>query len=372
MKLVQKILSHGLLIAFVVAAFFIVTNRAELFPRWFAKSQTATGKAASEQTAAPVAPPAHRVTRPLPEKTLIKKEGATVQPVAPAGAESGNAETAPTPTTQATVETRADDSSASAPVTQAPAAVEAVPPAAETLAPAAETSNAADAASSAAEPAAPAVAAPPPAVTAPTSAPSGVVTESAEAGAVSAWQQRDDGAAPGASTYRPLGNTGPADDQPATADAPVPAPVNQGSTPAAATPAPVETSVPTASSPQSTDATAAGATVTSQAGSGNEQLEQQLTAVRALYWRRDLRGAAAGYQSLGQTYPDNADVWGEIGNFYFSVRQIDAATGAYSRAIELLARQGDPLRARQLLAVLYRMDAAAARELEKRLQQSGG
>ena len=41
MKLIQKILSHGLLIAFVVGAFFAYTNRAELFPQWFGKKEKA-------------------------------------------------------------------------------------------------------------------------------------------------------------------------------------------------------------------------------------------------------------------------------------------------------------------------------------------
>ena len=38
MKLVQKVLSHGLLIAFFVAVFFVYMNRAELFPQWFSKA----------------------------------------------------------------------------------------------------------------------------------------------------------------------------------------------------------------------------------------------------------------------------------------------------------------------------------------------
>ena len=35
MKLIQKILSHGLLIAFFVAVFFLYLYRADLFPQWF-------------------------------------------------------------------------------------------------------------------------------------------------------------------------------------------------------------------------------------------------------------------------------------------------------------------------------------------------
>jgi hypothetical protein len=35
MKLIQKILSHGLLIAFFVGVFFLYLYRADLFPQWF-------------------------------------------------------------------------------------------------------------------------------------------------------------------------------------------------------------------------------------------------------------------------------------------------------------------------------------------------
>ena len=37
MKIIQKILSHGLLIAFFVAVFFIYLYRGDLFPQWFDK-----------------------------------------------------------------------------------------------------------------------------------------------------------------------------------------------------------------------------------------------------------------------------------------------------------------------------------------------
>ncbi|MFQ5644190.1 MAG: hypothetical protein ACE5FQ_10910, partial [Thiogranum sp.] len=64
MKLVQKILSHGLLIAFIVAAFFIYMNRVDLFPQWFAKPAPAT---VSPSQATPDSPAAATVEAPVPE-----------------------------------------------------------------------------------------------------------------------------------------------------------------------------------------------------------------------------------------------------------------------------------------------------------------
>ncbi len=357
MKLVQKILSHGLLIAFVVAAFFIITNRAELFPQWFAKPQASVDKAVSEKSAAPVVPPASTVTRPLPEKTLVKKEGRSVEPAAPAGDASGGGAIAPTPAVPPVAETRSEAPSAPAEPT--------TPPVADTVTSPVETAPATAAEESSAAPVVT-----PPAAEVPAGAESAAVAESAEeAGAVSAWQQPAAGATAEPSTYRPLGEASPADvAAPAGAAAPVEVPATESAEPAA-TPASSAAAVQVPVQPEET-AAVSGA-VESQASAGDEQLAQQLEEVRALYWARDLRGAAAGYKSLGQAYPDNADVWGEIGNFYYSLRQAGPATTAYSRAIELLVQQGDKPRARQLLDVLYQLDASAARELEMRLQQTG-
>lgn len=101
-------------------------------------------------------------------------------------------------------------------------------------------------------------------------------------------------------------------------------------------------------------------------------LEAQLERARALYWHEDMRGAAAIYQALTEAYPDNPDVWGEAGNFYFSQQQRDLAAEAYYHAIDLLIQQGRLPQARQLLDVMHQLDAAAARKLERRLAAAGG
>ena len=57
MKMLQKILSHGLLIAVIVAAFFMYTNRAELLPNWFGKDKTAQADQVDKRAAVqPVEP----------------------------------------------------------------------------------------------------------------------------------------------------------------------------------------------------------------------------------------------------------------------------------------------------------------------------
>jgi tetratricopeptide (TPR) repeat protein len=100
-------------------------------------------------------------------------------------------------------------------------------------------------------------------------------------------------------------------------------------------------------------------------------LERQLEVARQHYWQRDLRSAAEAYRTLSETYPKNPDVWGEMGNLYFNLRQREPASAAYSRCIELLIEQGEEVRARQMLNVLYQLGAPGARELEARMQQAG-
>jgi tetratricopeptide (TPR) repeat protein len=75
MKLIQKLLSHGLLIAFFAAVFFIYLYRVQLFPQWFGEQeQTVAMQSESEaqQEAADVA-----ATEPAPVEA---------QPAAAAGA----------------------------------------------------------------------------------------------------------------------------------------------------------------------------------------------------------------------------------------------------------------------------------------------
>ena len=93
MKLVQKILSHGLFIAVIVVAFLIYTKRADLFPQWFGASHATAANSTGDRLAAAkpdtgALPPAHTVTRPLPEKTLSKKQVVPAAPVPGKGMEA--------------------------------------------------------------------------------------------------------------------------------------------------------------------------------------------------------------------------------------------------------------------------------------------
>jgi Flp pilus assembly protein TadD len=148
-------------------------------------------------------------------------------------------------------------------------------------------------------------------------------------------------------------------------------PTEQAPPPEAGSPAPDQTGMnepaaqaPAAAAPQQTPPAAA-----SQQTPEDKQLQAQLEQARALYWRRDMRGAALVYQSLSQAHPQNPDVWGEAGNFYFNLQQREQAANAYYHAAELLIQQGQQRRARQLLDVIYRLDKDKASALEARLQQ---
>jgi len=101
-------------------------------------------------------------------------------------------------------------------------------------------------------------------------------------------------------------------------------------------------------------------------------LDNRLQDARRHYWQRDLRGAAMAYQALGEDYPTNPDVWGEMGNVYFGLHRREPAANAYARCVELLIEQHEPIRARQLLNILYRLDAPAAYQLEARIRHVGG
>ncbi|MGW8311170.1 MAG: hypothetical protein ACWGNB_08925 [Thiogranum sp.] len=336
MKLVQKIISHGLFIAFVVTAFFLYTNRTELFPRWFAGSSAASADsdAGQDVATADVAPedvaPATTVTRPLPEKTLVR------EPVAPAE---------DTPEEQSVPPKPAEEQSADQ------AAV----------------------------------------VSEEESGPAAVVDEGA-AGATDAehnWAVPEQGLAQQPS-YRPLDEgdreeAGPAATEPTAGE--VEASSVQAEDEAPATE--VEQAQPTVEdagttvAPGATDdnGTAQAEGAESQADSTDRpaveaqpvtgettDLARQLEQARSLYWKQQSEAAESAYQALAREHADNAELWGEIGNFYYSLGRNEQAVEAYSRAIELLVRDDKQERARQLLEVLSRLDQQKARELEMKMR----
>jgi len=104
----------------------------------------------------------------------------------------------------------------------------------------------------------------------------------------------------------------------------------------------------------------------------DSSLEKQLQEARLYYWNRNLSAAESAYRMLSKAYPQNPDVWGEMGDFYFNLGQRKPASAAYYRSIELLSAQGEQERAYKLLGILYRLDAPGARKLEMQMQQAGG
>jgi hypothetical protein len=300
MKMLQKILSHGLLIAVIVAAFFLYTNRAELLPNWF-------GKAGSETA-----------------QTDGVNQSATVQATDPVAATQ---ETKSTGTADLNAET-----TTSVPVTPETALATPVPGAVGTYRPL--------------EPAEQGVAA--------------SDTRSAQVPETPVYRPQEDeavdtNAVAAGETGMGVGETPDESTRPEEQVA--------GSEVVDQQPAPVE-------QPAAPETTAVVAPGTASNKSEGKTVQQQLEEARQLYWQKDVTGATEVYEALGRDYPGDADIWGEIGNFYYSVQQSESAGTAYYRTVSLLIDKGDTQKARQLLGVLYELDANRGRELDARLQQS--
>lgn len=403
MKLVQKILSHGLFIAFIVGAFLVYTKRAELFPQWFGTPQPVAAKASGEKLAdatpdTGVPATERKVSRPLPEKTLMKKE---VEPPAapeqaappesapgvetpvpgqqtsPAGSTSTSPGPAEAPTAQQGTATDAgttqpvfrplDKSEQQQAAAEAATAKQATGTDAETTQPVfrpldeqeREQAGAQQSEPPASEKA-PGEGAPAQPVFRPSDKGQSVQTGETVASAAPA--------APATETVAPGQAEAPPAGQSEAANAPP-----QPAADKVAVAAPAE--VARAAAPKAAaDETAAAHTPSGPPAAGEDaRLQQMLEQARELFWRRDLREAAAAYSAVSDAYPDNAEVWGEIGNFYYSLHKAEPAGEAYARAIELLAQNDEPMRARRLLDVLFRLDPEKARELEALLRaQSGG
>lgn len=86
MKLIQKILSHGLLIAFLVAMFFLYQERTELFPQWFGKS--AQRASAPVKVVKKTPAPAPAPVEPSPAATETAPVVTQQQPVMPSSADT--------------------------------------------------------------------------------------------------------------------------------------------------------------------------------------------------------------------------------------------------------------------------------------------
>lgn len=101
---------------------------------------------------------------------------------------------------------------------------------------------------------------------------------------------------------------------------------------------------------------------------GDEDLAVAVNAAREVYWSGDLAGAEARLTALAESHPDNADLQGELGNFYFTQRNYPAAATAFLRAGEILVSEGRYAQAAALLPVLGQIDYEKAQLLAQKLQ----
>jgi hypothetical protein len=288
MKIIQQILSHGLLIVFFVAVFFVYLYRGDLFPQWF-EQQAQSGETSSQSAAA--------------QSPVVGAD----EPQ-PAQAAAGS-----------------DDES------QAVAAPEPVVAAVEQ----------------------PTVTEPLPAATS-AAAQSEAVTDGPVAAAQSAESAAPTADAATAAQFRPVG---PEETSRRTNNLVAEAP----------------DSIITAPEyrPLKAKKTAPPAAAADSGAAGESDFRSQLEQARQHYWRSDMSAAEQAYRGLTESHPERAEVWGELGNLFFSQREMVQATDAYYRATDLLIEQGDAERARQLLGTMYQLDANKADELDAQLRQAG-
>lgn len=345
MKLVQKVLSHGLLIAFIVAAFFIYTNRMDLFPQWFAKPAPAT--AGHSQRLAESQATATQAARS--DTVVSEPETGVSEPVAELSAVTAvdNQSQVSAEAVQSTDEQQIPASDDAEPVFRPLEETEPVAVADAVSGNEVGTLQTED-----------------------VSTPLQKDGEAATAGQLATEQ-----AAAGPDAVQAVQPAGMQDSSAAVAAEPEFRPLTETE--------PVEVvdavSGDKADSPQAevVSAPQQQAITTGQAAAGQDTAAQadfqaRLETARAYFWQRDIRAALQAYQSLAESYPERAEVWGELGNLYFNIRRTPAAVNAYANALELLIEQGDTASARALLNVMYRLDARRASQFEMRLRQTGG
>jgi hypothetical protein len=324
MKVFQKILSHGLLISFFVAVFFLYLYRAALFPQWFDDSaETNAGSAVTSEAEPPdssvVAP---EQTGSEPERDAIGSPAVVVQPP-----------------------------SASSPATNPVQHESGLPP----LVVDDETASS------------------------DSGLPPLVADESAPVS-----QQGHDEAIPEVAPVLPAETVAVPAEQTPPLEVPVPGGVSQPSAPelpaGESTEPPAEAlqadvvvpAEPAGDSDSALPAEQSAAQPESTSGPvpTADDYQSQLFAARELYWKRDAEAAVTAYTQLLQSYPDRADGWGELGNLYMAFGQTDNAVNAYSQAVELFTQQDRRQEASNMLGVMRTLNPARAIELGKQLEQA--
>jgi len=101
----------------------------------------------------------------------------------------------------------------------------------------------------------------------------------------------------------------------------------------------------------------------------NELVRQEWIRARQAFYKRDYEQSEKSYLQVIDSTKDNFDAYGELGNVYFNQGKRQEAAQAYFDAASILVRRGEKLRARSLMGLLRRLDAAKAEELQKLVQE---
>ncbi|PCJ87148.1 MAG: hypothetical protein COA54_06480 [Thiotrichaceae bacterium] len=101
--------------------------------------------------------------------------------------------------------------------------------------------------------------------------------------------------------------------------------------------------------------------------SKNETLKESWIVARKSFYQRNYKQSEQSYLKVIDASENNYDAYGELGNVYFNQGKNEQAASAYYEAAAILVRQGQKNRARSLLGLLHHLDKSKAVELKKLL-----
>lgn len=141
------------------------------------------------------------------------------------------------------------------------------------------------------------------------------------------------------------------------------APTAAGVQPSAPAPSLVQTK------PATTAATPASSAVPARPALSPD-LQHDLAAARTAYWQRDVKKAVEIYEALLKASPDQADVYGELGNVYLAMGKRDEAANAYAAAGDLLVKSATPMAAGKAMMPLRMLAPEKAEELRRKIYEA--
>lgn len=93
-----------------------------------------------------------------------------------------------------------------------------------------------------------------------------------------------------------------------------------------------------------------------------------LQQARQAYWARNFDAAVTAYQKLLEADPENPDLYGELGNVYYSMGEWQKAGQAYYEAAQRLLARGQTQQLGYLLHVIEGLDRELADKLRKQIE----